>query len=74
MNDKDLENVLKQMKAHDWYYMYSDDGKVSRKGKESETALFKVLRTVPLHELEVLLMQFDTKIQDFVLNNLRGVK
>jgi hypothetical protein len=34
-----LEDYIKKLKAHDWYYEMSDDGRVYQKGKAERFAI-----------------------------------
>ena len=38
------EDFLKLLNAHDWYYMYSDDHSVWRRGKDEAQVIFAAMR------------------------------
>jgi len=40
-----MDELIAAMKVHDWYYDYSDDGRVYRAGRASEDNLEKLFQT-----------------------------
>ena len=45
----DLKQYEKKLKAHDWYYQYSDDHGVWRAGKAAHDALWAEAKQSPEH-------------------------
>jgi hypothetical protein len=41
------EEFIEMLKAHDWYYMYSDDHSVYCKGRDEITAIFEAMKENP---------------------------
>lgn len=41
------EEFLKMLKAHDWYYQYSDDHRVWSKGRAESQAIFAAMKANP---------------------------
>ena len=41
------EEFLKLLKAHDWYYMYSDDHSVWRRGQNERDVIMNAMRANP---------------------------
>tara|TARA_B100000029_G_C17598462_1_gene964974 strand:- start:3777 stop:3980 length:204 start_codon:yes stop_codon:yes gene_type:complete len=46
MNLYSLEDLKDLLEKHDWYYTFSDDYKVYRKGVKSEALIKKVVKEV----------------------------
>lgn len=40
----DLEQFTIMLQQHDWYYSYTDDGKVWRRGKDAEDEIGRIIR------------------------------
>lgn len=45
----DLETYKKRLKAHDWYYQYSDDHSVWRAGSSEHNILWSIAKQSPEH-------------------------
>ena len=68
-----LEKITKLMRNHDWYFEYSDDQKVWKRGWREKYEIMDLLKKIPLNELEIYIKlipnDFRTKwfveLQDF---------
>lgn len=45
-----LRDYWDKLSRHDWYYNYSDDGSVWRRGEENESKLIAISRQSPEHK------------------------
>lgn len=45
-----LKDYYEQLRSHDWYYQYSDDGWVYNRGTESETRVRNLAKQSPEHQ------------------------
>ncbi len=52
------DELIAAMKAHDWFYAYSDDGDVYRRGHEHRRLIAKQLRAMDRAEAEKMFVEF----------------
>lgn len=45
-----LAKYWEMLNQHDWYYSYSDDGSVYRRGSEAEAKLLAIAKKSPEHQ------------------------
>lgn len=45
-----LQDFYKALESHDWFYDYSDDGSVYRRGRAEEDRIGKATATSPAHK------------------------
>lgn len=52
--EKGTAQLEQAMKDHDWYFDYTDDGAVWRRGKKAHEAIVEALKKLPLAEAKAL--------------------
>ena len=63
----DKNDLLQNLKAHDWFYDYSDDGSVWRRGSQDAARLSKELKLLncPFEWWDIFKAIFNFVIEDF---------
>jgi hypothetical protein len=52
MNEVELMSFIDKLKTHDWYYQYSDDGNMYRRGKAEDDEIKSILKRIEFEYTE----------------------
>jgi hypothetical protein len=53
-----IEQLETALKKHDWYYSYSDDSRVYRRGVDEQNEIRRLLRAVPRDQAKAFWQKF----------------
>ena len=62
-----LEDLEQDLKSHDWYFNYSDDGRVYRKGAQELENILDQMKKMDSKEAQSLWNKYAPKVQKFPL-------